>query len=33
MLNVLGDKYHIDLQKIEDLIAIQSVGSGDTEQN
>jgi hypothetical protein len=33
MLNVLGEKYHIDFQKIEDLIAIQSTGSGDTEQN
>lgn len=33
MLNVLGEKYHVDLQKIEDLIAIQSTGSGDTEQN
>jgi hypothetical protein len=33
MLNVLGEKYHIDFQKIEDLSAIQSKGSGDTEQN
>lgn len=33
MLNVFGENYHIDFQKIEDLIAIHSEVSGDTEQN
>ena len=33
MLNILGQQYYIDFQKIEDLIAIQQTNTGDTEQN
>jgi hypothetical protein len=33
MFNILGEKYHIDFQKIEDLITIKQTESGDTEQN
>ena len=33
MLNVLGQQYYIDFQKIEDLISIQQTNTGDTEQN
>ena len=33
MFNILGEQYHIDFQKIEDLITIKQTESGDTEQN
>lgn len=33
MLNVLGQQYYVDFQKIEDLISIKQTETGDTEQN
>lgn len=33
MLNIFGEKYHIDFDKIENLISIKQTDSGDTEQN
>ena len=33
MLNVLGQQYYVDFQKIEDLISIKQAETGDTEQN
>jgi len=33
MLEVLGETYFIDFQKIEEIITIKQESSGDTEQN
>lgn len=33
MLKVLGENYFIDFQKIEEVITIKQVETGDTEQN
>ena len=33
MLNIFGETYHIDFDKIENLISIKQTDTGDTEQN
>ena len=33
MLNIFGEPYHIDFDKIENLISIKQTDTGDTEQN
>ena len=33
MLNIFGETYHIDFDKIENLISIKHTDTGDTEQN
>ena len=33
MINVLGEHYYIDIERVQEIIALPDNGSGDTEQN